>query len=145
MTNNELPSTDNLAVCPDHEIMTHARDEKRLCALCVLDSDIDVRRDDNMAGKSVIQQEVRQRLEAETLVELLPLMDEYVTDAFDGDVWMTVERFEGKLPAGYSEAQERWINVVGYTTSNMKKYITTDPNARETIETLKENGYSTTE
>lgn len=140
---DELPSMENLAVCTDHGIMMHAKDADRRCPLCHLDVDVDVRRDAEIPGGSIKQQEIRQRIDAETMEELLPLMDEYLEDTSDDgyDLWVAVSGLDGTLPAGYSEAQERWVNVVVYRFGAMKKCITLEQNARETIETLRGNGY----
>lgn len=137
-----IPDTDNLAVCNDHGIMMHARKERRECVLCSLDETFEVRRDKEIPGEEIKQVEVRQRLESEDLKELLPLMDEYLHDiADDPELYLTVGKYEGDMPAGYSEAQESAINVVMFRTGAMERCITKAPNAQETIETLKEEGY----
>lgn len=143
---NELPSRDNLAVCGEHGIMTFAREERRRCPLCALDGEYDVRPGADLPGnrlgsEDVTQNEVRQRLEAEDLEELLPLMDEYLEDVDQGPMHVTVARFDGTMPAGYSEGQERWINVVVYRFSGMEKAITSSGDAQETIENLRSEGY----
>lgn len=146
MNSKGLPPLDNLAVCDEHGIMAFASSEKRECPLCVLDGDYEVRREagippDSMGRTSVSQQEVRQRLESEHLKELLPLMAEYLDDIDEGPMYLTVERFDGDMPAGYSEAQERWINVVVYEFGCSEKALTASPSARDTIEALRNEGY----
>lgn len=146
MAGSQLPPLDNLAVCQDHGIMTFASNERRECALCALDGDYEVRREagipgDSMGRSEVSQREVRQRLESEHLKELLPLMDEYLDDIGEGPMYLTVERYDGDMPAGYSESQERWINAVVYTFGRVEKAITTAGNAAETIDALQNEGY----
>jgi isoleucyl-tRNA synthetase len=70
-------------------------------------------------------------------------MKRYVEDRWpeEGELWVSVERCEGTLPAGYSEGQERWVNVIGYETDWQEKYITMEQAAKETIQSLVENGY----
>lgn len=136
-----LPEFENLAVCDEHGVTMHAKDERRACPLCRVDIGVEVRREDDIGDQGLKAQEVRQRIEAETMAELLPLMQEYVEDRFDGELWVTVERFDGKLPAGYTEAQERWVNVIGYRSGAMANYVVTAPAAKETIESLRDNGY----
>lgn len=147
-----LPDTDNLAVCDEHGIMNHASDDHHgRCPLCALDGEYDVRREDEISGGEGVpqgrlsQQEIRQRIESETMQELLPIVEEYLEDrSEDGeaDLWVTVAPVaDGQLPMGYSKAQERWANVVGYIYGNRVKYISSSPAAEETIETLRENGY----
>lgn len=147
-----LPNLDNLAVCGEHGVMTHTRQGRGVCPLCKLDVEIEVRREDeissgeNLPPGRLNQQEITQRIDSEVMQQLLPLMDEYLADRADaddeGDLWVTVARVaDGQLPAGYSKAQERWANVVGYTLGGRVKYVSTEPNAEETIESLKEAGY----
>jgi len=149
---HHLPNLDNLAVCREHGVMTHTRDGRGVCPLCKLDVDVEVRRDDkissgeNLPPGRLSQMEIAQRIESEAMQELLPLMEEYLNDKAEaddeGDLWVTVARVaDGQLPAGYSKAQERWANVVAFTLSGRVKYVSTEPNAEETIESLKEAGY----
>lgn len=141
-SSDQLPDHGNLAVCNEHGIMTHARDERRACPACKTDVDVEIRWEMEMPGQNIVQSEVRRRLECEDIVELLPLLEEYLVDRNDeATIWITVERFDGDLPAGYSQAQERWLNVVGYEFGIRQKFITEAPNARETIETLRGEGY----
>jgi len=146
-----LPDYDNLAVCREHGIMNHARDSRGVCPLCKIDTDVEVRREDTISSGEGLpegrlsQQEITQRLESEVMQELLPLMEEYLEDRSDdgeGDTWVTVaEVADDQLPAGYSQTQEKWANVVGYTFHGRVKYISTRGNAEDTIESLKEAGY----
>lgn len=141
------PPADNLNICPDHRLPMHSRQRKRMCPACELDMDVQIRHDaplpaNKLGMGTLTQTDVRLRLDAETIVELLPLMEEYLDDTQgEANMWLSTEKFEGKLPAGYSEAQERWVTVVGYTFGSREKAITQDSNAKETIETLRENGY----
>jgi len=129
--------------------MTHSREESHgSCPLCTLDMDVEVRRSDTIsAGKSkskgrLSQVEITHRLEAEDIVEFLPLMKEYLEDRGYGELWVTVAPVaEGQLPKGYSKMQERWANVVGYKYGNQVKYVATSTSAQDTIETLRNEGY----
>lgn len=144
-----LPDTSNLAVCDDHGIMLHSRERDGQCPLCALDSDYEVRLDDEIsAGMNVPEgrltsQEIRQRIETEAMQELLPLLAHYLADyGAKTELWVTVaEVVDGDLPAGYTEAQERWANVVGFRRGGRISYITKEPGAKETIEKIREKGY----
>lgn len=140
-----VPPADNLNICSDHLLAMHSRENDHgRCPACILEEqghDVDARFDGDVPGRRVNQQEVRQRLDAETVVELLPLVEEYLDDTGNGPVYVVPEKFEGGLPAGYSEAQERWVNVVVYEFGARRKAISAEPSARETIKTLRSEGY----
>lgn len=144
-----LPETSNLAVCDDHGIMLHSRERDAQCPLCALDGDYEVRRDDAISAAvgapegRLTAQEIRQRIETEAMQELLPLLEEYLEDyGAKTELWVTVaEVADGDLPAGYTEAQERWANVVGFRRGGVVSYITKEPAAKETIEKIREEGY----
>lgn len=138
------PSFDNLAVCDEHGIMMHADNHKHRCPLCHIDTEVEVRRDDDVPGH-LDDHQFRNRLEAETLEELLPLMRAYLEDKQDPDeveLWITLDPYPGdSLPAGYTEAQERWVNVVGFRSGIREKYLCSTMEADATISNLREQGY----
>lgn len=144
------PAFDNLAVCNEHGVMLHTREEgRRRCPLCHLDMDVEVCRDaglpeDATGSTSLSGTEIAQRIPAEMMEELLPLMAAYLEDQQGEDYTMYVTVGgcpKDDLPAGYTAAQERWANAVVYHFGGREKAITSVPPARSTIETLREEGY----
>lgn len=119
--------------------MTAEDDSERRCPACELDS-VSVRFID-VPGENT-QQDVRWRLPAETIEELYPLMEAFIDDHDNtGGPWLVPTRFGGDLPAGYSEAQERWLTAVVYDWGPQRKAITQKPDADETIKNLRSEGY----
>lgn len=141
----DVPPADNLNICRDHRLAMHSAEEDHgRCPACLLaeqEIDVEVRPEAETPGRDVNQQEVRQRLDAETVADVVPVMLEYLDDVGEGPLYLTVERFEGDLPAGYSEAQERWVNAIVYEFGSRKKALTTDGEAAATRETLRDEGY----
>lgn len=139
------PPADNLNICNDHRLAMHSDEEAHgRCPACILEErghEIEVDHDIDVPGKGPIQQEVRQRLEAEDVAELVPLMTEYLADNSEDPPVLTVEKFTGQLPAGYSDSQERWLNAVVYKYGARTKALTRSPNAHDTIEKLRSEGY----
>lgn len=130
-----------LACCDEHGVTFTENADGRLnyCAACHHDLDVDVDRE--VAGPPLKDAEFRNRLTQEELEELVPVMEEYLDDSQDEvNMWLTHSKWDRDLPAGYSE-QERFIPVIGYQFGAREKYILDAKNAKDTIETLKENGY----
>ena len=85
-------------------------------------------------------EDLRWHIEPDTMLELLPLVEEFVDD--EGlEAWVAVAELDKKqLPAGYTQ-QERWYNVVCISGTVSVKYLMHDSQARETIENLRDAGY----
>lgn len=132
----ETPDPSNLNICAEHLLPMTARDDsRRRCPACHLD-DPDVRPEKEVPGEPS-QNAVRLRIPAETVEELYPLMDEYLDGLPDTDgPWIVPYKFEGDLPAGYSEAQERWLTALVYESGALRRAVTLETDARETIENL---------
>ena len=125
---------DHLRSCPDHNVVSD-RDEE--CPCCV--TGVEARPEDVITDVKPI--DLRWKIEPETMVEAIELIQEYLDDVGEGPLWIAVARLKrGYLPAGYTE-QERWFNVLKYEFGSMEKTLVRQDNAEETIETLRENGY----
>lgn len=138
MASNQPPE---LARCDEHGLVMLEGDPGRLswCAACALD--IEARPDDYPGDKPLSDEEFRNRITAQTLADLVPLVEEYVEDRQDEpEVWLAHKPWEGELPAGYSE-QERYVLMVGYKWNNRAKYVSSESSAVQTIEALRANGY----
>lgn len=128
-----------LSRCDDHGLALLEDDSLHhtFCAACELDLEF---RPDDTLGTPLGHDEFTQRMEADTLREIVPLMREYLEDSGEGPMWVTHFSFSGTMPAGYTE-QERFVVALGYEWGSLEKHLLTDPNARQTIETLRERGY----
>lgn len=131
-----------LARCDDHGLVLVEGDSGHMthCAACQLG--LEVRLGDDLPGGRLDEHDFRNRVEWDTLVELVPLMREYLADQTDEfDLWVSHFPREGSLPAGYSD-QERFVLGIGYSFGIQRKYLLREPNAAETVETLREEGYT---
>lgn len=132
------PRRDHLRACEVHGTIGGGAGGSGLCPACATDVDIEVRRDDVLRAKPL---DLQWAVESETLVELIPLVLEYLEDRGEGPAWLAMAEVRKRmLPAGYTE-QERWFNVLRYRFGSMDKTIMREENARETIETLRGEGY----
>lgn len=136
---DDLPP--ELARCSDHDLVLMPKESAHhdWCPACELD--LPVKLDTPHDHQPVSEVEFRQRLEADTVEELVPLLREYLSDRRgEADVWVTHMRWDGSLPAGYTE-QERFVPVVAYAWGARGKYISTNPAAEDTIRSLRNEGY----
>lgn len=135
------PPADNLNICRDHLIPLTADSGNRRCPACHLD-EVTVEPEREVPG-SATSREVRNRLSAEDVEDLYPLMREYVydDDTPGKELALVPFKFGGTMPAGYSEAQERWLVAIVYKWGIREKAITKSSNANETAQTLREEGY----
>lgn len=139
----ELPNRDNPNVCREHGVMMHSSDDsRRICPVCEADEDIEVRLDTEHSI-DVNGTDISMRIDGELMSDLIDTVVPYISEEFDDDgVWITVYGIEDdKLPAGYTKAQEKWINVIEFESGAIIKRIARRNNATETIENLNEEGY----
>lgn len=139
MHSNKPPE---LARCTDHYLVRLPSNETKTLDHCVAcEFDIDARPDEDVPGSELTQPEFTRRLEWETVCELIPLMQKYLNDQdFPTDLWVSHIRWDGTLPAGYTE-QERFVLAVCYRFDNKQKALIQNGNAEDTIETLRKSGY----
>lgn len=132
-----IPS-DHLRACPEHRVVAE-RDAP--CPCCVTDAE--ARPDAFMDGAEhpVEQEDLRWHIEPDTMIELIPLVREYLDDRGAGPFYVSVAELGlDLLPVGYTE-QERWFNVLMIDGSMTRKTLMQESEARETIENLRSNGY----
>jgi len=129
-----------LARCHDHGLVLLEDGGPHLtfCAAC--ETSADVRLDTRPENPSLTHNEFTGRVTADAVRALVPTVAEYLDDRGEGPVFVSHVPFAGTLPAGYSE-QEQFILAVGYEWGTVIKWILTGSMARETIETLTDNGY----
>lgn len=128
---------DHLRACPDHRLVD---DRDHACPACT--TGVEARPDEFMEESRPPEPlDLQWHIEGETMQELLPLMETYLDDRDQGPLWVSVAELpEDLLPAGYTR-QERWFNVVRYRWGARVKTMMHDESARETIETLRDEGY----
>lgn len=127
---------DHLRACPEHGVVAERGDDCPCCA-----TGVEAR--PNAYDEGINQLDLRWQIEPDTMKELLRLMEPYLDDNDQGPIWVTVAELpKSELAAGYTE-QERWFNVVQYRWGSRLKTQSRQSNAKETIETLRENGYGT--
>lgn len=127
--------------CAEHGLRGDITDEgyRDRCVAC--DHDVEVRLDVDVPGE-LKPMAIRNPIKDDTLVELYGLMGSYLDDIEEGgEHFVTLEGYEGQLPAGYAET-ERVVNVIVYYFGSCIKAIDTEQSAQETIETLRGNGYT---
>lgn len=124
----------HLRACPKHRVVAERGDD---CPCCI--TGIESRPD--AYDNPISQLDLRWQVEPETMVELIPLMEEYLEDKNQGPMWVTVAELpKSELAAGYTK-QERWFNILQYRWGSFVKTICRESEASETIETLRKNGY----
>lgn len=136
-------SPPELARCADHGIVLVSDESdgrKRKCPCCLLDLEPNL--DRTPENTHLTESEFRGRMEWETLESLVPLSREYLDDVTDHEteMWATHIPLDRSLPAGYTE-QERFVFLLGYRFQLRHKYVLTETEAEETIQTLREKGY----
>lgn len=140
-----MPDTDqpvDLARCDEHDLVQLPEPDGShliMCPACEF-PDVEVRLDTEI-GDHLSHHEFTDRLEWETVTELVPLMQEYLEDREQGPLWFTHFPWEDDaMPAGYTE-QERFVFAMGYKWEGMAKHLIRQSNAVETAQTLREEGY----
>lgn len=127
---------DHIRACPEHRVVVESSDDCPCCATGV------EARPEAYDGE-VKQTDIRWHIEPDTMKEVLRLMEPYLDDNDQGPMWVTVAELpKRQLPAGYT-VQERWFNVIQYEWGSKVKTMVHESDAKETIETLRENGYET--
>lgn len=126
--------TDHLRACPEHGVVAETSDE---CPCC--ETSVEARPD--AYDSTVSQLDLRWQIEPDVLIELIRVMRPYLAEKDQGPMWVTVAELpETDLAAGYT-VQEKWFNVLQYEWGSMQKTICQNEDAKETIATLRENGY----
>lgn len=124
---------DHLRACPDHRLVAQHDEECPACA-----TGIEARPDEFEENQQhpVKPLDLRWKIESDTMIELIPLITEYIEDQGADPPWVSVaELDETEMPAGYTR-QERWFNVIRFASGATIKTIMTDEQARTTIENL---------
>lgn len=124
----------HLRSCHEHGVVSERGDD---CPCCI--HGIEARPDG--FEDSVKPSKLRWQVEPETMLEVIPLMEEYLDDMDQGPMWVSVATVpKTHLPAGYT-VQERWFNVLRYRWESWVKTLMIESNAQETIESLRDAGY----
>ena len=133
MTGEGMEKT-HLRACNEHRIVVHLDHE---CPACK--HGIEARPDDVVTDVS--KKDIVWQIEPDTFDKLVPLIQSYLEDRDEGPAYIRVMKADTEmLPMGYTRL-ERWMNVIEYEWGNMKKMITRQQQAVETIEALREEGY----
>lgn len=127
---------ENIQACKTHGVVTSDRGE---CPCC--ETGVESRAEE-FIGEKTTPEDLRWQIEHETLVELLPVMVNYLEERGQGPLWVAVAELDRDvLPAGYNPP-ERWFNVIRYRFGSWEKTIMANANAEETLQTLRDEGYS---
>lgn len=127
--------------CPEHGLRTDANAEtnnRDRCPACM--TDMEVRLRGEVPGHPN-DYSVRSPIPEALFAELYQIVREYLESNQDEvEIYASLDRYPGDLPAGYTET-ERVFNVLVYRFGARIKAVDSEPNARETIETLREHGF----
>jgi len=127
-----------LARCHEHDVALFDDEGTGGCIAC--ECDIEARPGFEI-GQSLNDTEFRSRVTYSTARELVPILQDYLQERGEGPVFVTHIAWNGTLPAGYTE-QERFVPFVSYEFGVMAKHISTERSAQQTIEDLREEGFS---
>lgn len=127
-----IPS-EHLRACPDHRLVSEG-DTDDPCPAC--ETGVEARPEAS-EDINISQTDLRWQIEKETMLELLPLLQEEVAEA-GGELFVTVaELSQSSMPYGYTR-QERWINVIVISRPfEKRRVLKQESEAEDVLERLK--------